>query len=125
MIYNDYHNLSAYQKARDLTKQIIALSDKLPKNRAFDAIYVQIVRSVSSIGANIVEGYGRNNPREYRQFLGIARGSCFETEYWLEVLQDSTNIPAVNLVELNKEIVRLLTVMIKNLGNSLRAAPVR
>ena len=102
MIYNDYHNLSAYQKARDLTKQIIALSDKLPKNRAFDAIYVQIVRSVSSIGANIVEGYGRNNPREYRQFLGIARGSCFE-----------------------KEIVRLLTVMIKNLGNSLRAAPVR
>lgn len=122
MTYNDYHNLSAYQKAKDLTKQVIALADKLPKNRAFDTIYIQVVRSVSSIGANIVEGYGRNNPREYRQFLGIARGSCFETEYWLEIIQDSTSVSVISLIELNKEIIRLLTTMIKNLGDKLSPA---
>ena len=122
MTYNDYHNLSAYQKAKDLTRQIITLSDKLPKSRAFDAIYTQIVRSASSIGANLAEGYGRSNPREYRQFLNIARGSNFETEYWLETIQESTKISTIDLIELNKEIIRLLTTMIKNLGNDLRAA---
>jgi four helix bundle protein len=43
----------------------------------------QIVRSVDSIGANIVEGCGRYNFQDNRRFVRIARGSLNETRHWL------------------------------------------
>lgn len=43
----------------------------------------QLVRAVDSIGANIAESYGRYHYGEKLQFLYYARGSVFETKYWL------------------------------------------
>jgi four helix bundle protein len=40
------------------------------------------LRSVSSISANIAEGYGRRG-KDYERFLTIARGSTTESEDWL------------------------------------------
>lgn len=114
--YSDYHNITAYQKAKQVTKLSISIANQLPKNRAFDAIYIQLVRSSSSIGANIAEGYGRNNPKEYKQFLGIARGSSLETEYWLEIINESAGIDTKPVLIINKEIIKLLTTSIKNIS---------
>ncbi|MBU3918384.1 four helix bundle protein [Patescibacteria group bacterium] len=44
----------------------------------------QIVRSADSVGANIAEGYGRYFFKEYMVFLYYARGSLYETQYWIE-----------------------------------------
>ena len=111
----NHHNLISYQKAKNLTLEIISLSDKLPKNRTHDILFSQILRSASSIGANIIEGYGRNNPKEYKQFLGIARGSCLETEYWLDILQNSSVQNLQNLIGLNTEIIKIITATISNI----------
>jgi four helix bundle protein len=43
----------------------------------------QLVRAVDSIGANIGEAFGRFHYGEKLQFLYYARGSLFETKYWL------------------------------------------
>lgn len=111
----NHKDLISYQKAKLLIKEVIKLSDQLPKTRAFETLYSQLIRSCSSIGANIVEGYGRNNIREYKQFLGISRGSSLETEYWLEILQDFSGINMGTLIELNSEIIKIETATIKNL----------
>ena len=50
---------------------------------AKDTIGKQIVRASDSIGANIAEAFGRFNYGEKVQFLYYARGSLFETKYWL------------------------------------------
>lgn len=50
---------------------------------ARDVIGKQISRSADSIGANIAESYGRFHYGEKIQFLYYARGSVFETKYWL------------------------------------------
>jgi four helix bundle protein len=42
-------------------------------------------RSAVSIASNIAEGHGRLNAPEYRQFLGISRGSNFELQTQLEI----------------------------------------
>ena len=117
MTYVDYHKLTVYNKARELILKIVILSENLPHKYSIEVVIKQLIRSCSSIGANIVEGYGRNNPKEFRQFLGIARGSSFETEYWLEILMEMTQINLTELIELNKECIRLLTFTIKALGN--------
>jgi four helix bundle protein len=116
-LYPDHHNLSAYQKAKIITRQIITtLPQKLPRNQGSFSILNQIIRSASSIGANIAEGYGRNSQKEYKQFLKIAKGSSLETEYWLEIIQESYNLDLSDIINSNKEILKLLTVTIKRLS---------
>ncbi len=48
-----------------------------------DTLGNQLVRAVDSIGANIAESFGRYSFGEKLQFLYYARGSLFETKYWL------------------------------------------
>jgi hypothetical protein len=104
MTYFDYHNLSAYQKAKQLTLKVLAIHAKQPNFNKLEPIFHQLIRSTSSIGANIAEGYGRNNPKEYRQ-------------------QAHTLISYTDLIELNKEIIRILTVTIRRLSNPPVSSP--
>ena len=48
-----------------------------------DTIGKQMVRASDSIGANIVEGIGRWNYQDNKRFIRIARGSLYETKFWL------------------------------------------
>jgi four helix bundle protein len=50
---------------------------------ARDVVGGQLARAVDSIGANIAEAFGRFHYGEKLQFLYYARGSLFETKYWL------------------------------------------
>src|SRR3990172_12326179 len=50
---------------------------------ARDVVGKQISRAADSIGANIAESFGRFHFGEKIQFLYYARGSVFETKYWL------------------------------------------
>ena len=50
---------------------------------AKDVVGKQISRAADSIGANIAESFGRYHFGEKIQFLYYARGSVFETKYWL------------------------------------------
>jgi len=48
-----------------------------------DIVGGQLARATDSIGANIAESFGRFHYGEKLQFLYYARGSLFETKYWL------------------------------------------
>ncbi|MCB8945014.1 MAG: four helix bundle protein [Ardenticatenaceae bacterium] len=50
---------------------------------AKETVGKQLVRAIDSVGANIAEAYGRYHYGEKLQFLYYARGSLFETKYWL------------------------------------------
>lgn len=116
-----FEDLIVYQKAKLLTLEVVRYFStfKLPKTQEF--VIIQLLRAVSSIGANIAEGYGRLYKNSYRQFLSIARGSCFESKYWFDItldmnLFDSTNLN--NFRSVNEELAKMLTTMMKNLERS-------
>jgi four helix bundle protein len=69
---------SAENMADDLWKQIVEW-DIFKR----DTVGKQLVRAVDSIGANIAEAYGRYHFGEKLQFFYYARGSLFETKYWI------------------------------------------
>lgn len=54
---------------------------------ARDVVGGQMARAADSIGANVAEAYGRFHYGEKLQFLYYARGSLFETKYWLNRAQ--------------------------------------
>ncbi|MBN1168693.1 four helix bundle protein [Candidatus Woesebacteria bacterium] len=118
--YHDYKKLSAYKKANNLTREVYVFVYKEKNLRPNDYLINQLLRSVSSVGANIAEGYGRYYKKSFRRFLAIARGSSFETEYWLELLtklKPQYNVTFKKFISKNQEIMKLLTTMMKNLDN--------
>ena len=71
---------------------LVSLVRDLPNDKAADSIGRQLIRSGTSIGANIAEGYGRFSQGAYRNHLSIARGSAFETESWIDLLVQSNYV---------------------------------
>ena len=77
-----FENLKVYQLAEQLADEIweiVIKWDQLPRN----TVGQQVVRSADGIGACIAEGSGRGTAQDNRRFIGIARGSLYETKHWL------------------------------------------
>lgn len=116
-----YKNLIVYQKAKQLTIDVVKYFSKFKLPRTQEFIVVQLLRAISSIGANIAEGYGRHYRKSYRQFLSVARGSAFESEYWFEVIIEINIFDNKKLAEFKErtiELIKILTTMMKRLEQS-------
>ncbi|MBI2214447.1 MAG: four helix bundle protein [Acidobacteria bacterium] len=86
-----FEDLIAWQKARELCKQVYHLTAKRDFSRDF-ALVDQLRRSAISIGSNIAEGFERNNPKEFHQFLSVAKSSCAEVRSQLYTAVDVGHI---------------------------------
>ncbi|MDD2962411.1 MAG: four helix bundle protein [Bacteroidales bacterium] len=75
----NFRELIVWQRAMELTKQSYKFSSTFPKEELFGLVS-QIRRAAVSVAANIAEGQARNTTGEFRQFLGISRGSLAELE---------------------------------------------
>ncbi|MGO9936998.1 MAG: four helix bundle protein [Terracidiphilus sp.] len=79
-----FRDLLVWQKSMDLTTSIYCITQSFPREEIF-GLTSQLRRSAISIPSNIAEGQGRLNTREFRQFLGVARGSNCELQTQLEI----------------------------------------
>jgi len=79
-----FRDLLVWQRSIQLTVAVYRLTKGFPKEELF-GLTSQIRRSAVSVASNIAEGHGRLTTGEYRQFLGIARGSTFEVQTHLEI----------------------------------------
>lgn len=124
----DYRDLVFYQKARELVKAINDLIKAWPKTMQAQEISRQLLRSVTSIGANIAEGHGRHEGAEYIHYLIIAQGSANETDHWLHTIIDIGLAPKENIEKLlykNNEVRRMLTSSIATLRSKRATQTIR
>jgi four helix bundle protein len=63
--------------------------DTLPKKQAAMIISNQLIRSATSVGANLVEARASSSRLEFKKFYEISLKSANETKYWLELLKDA------------------------------------
>ena len=87
--------------------------------KIYSSLFDQLVRSGTSIGANVVEGKAGSSKRDWRKFYVIALKSANETKYWLCLIRDT--IEEVNkkkLGELIKEADELSKIIAKILISS-------
>jgi four helix bundle protein len=87
LMASSYRDLLVWQKGIQLTAMIYQLSKSFPREETY-GLMSQMRRCAVSIPSNIAEGAGRLNTPEYRQFLGIARGSSFELQTQLIVAKE-------------------------------------
>lgn len=85
----------------------------------------QIRRSAISVPSNIAEGAGRNNPKEFRQFLNIAYSSLCELQTQWMIARKLKLIDKLSFVELNgivEEIMKMIFVLQKKLETQITAS---
>ena len=79
-----FRDLQVWQRSMELTLVVYRLTQKFPREEVY-GLTSQLRRCAVSIPSNIAEGQGRLNTREFKQFLGIARGSNCELQTQLEI----------------------------------------
>ena len=114
MVIKSFEDITAWQKARELTTAVYGSF----KNHNDYAFKDQIQRASVSIMNNIAEGFERRSNKELKQFLFIAKGSCGEVRSMLRLARDLeklTGSQADKLTEKSTEVSRLLSGFIKQL----------
>ncbi len=79
-----FRDLIVWQKSMQMTVVVYRLTREFPRDELY-GLTSQMRRSAVSVPSNIAEGHGRLNTGEYRQFLGVARGSNFELQTQLDL----------------------------------------
>jgi four helix bundle protein len=82
-----YRDLIVWQRAIQLTLAVYRLSATFPREEMY-GLTSQMRRAAVSIASNIAEGYGRGTRGEYKNFLGMARGSNFELQTQLLIARE-------------------------------------
>jgi len=116
---SDYTKLKVWEAAHQFTMDIYNITKKFPTNEQY-GLTSQIRRSSSSIPTNIVEGSGQLENGNLVRFLGIAKGSAFESEYQLLLAKDLGYINEKEYKVLTskvKSIIHMLIALIKSLKN--------
>ena len=73
-------------KAKEFAKDIVFLCRNMKAERIETVLINQLLRSGTSIGANIHEAQYAQGTKDFISKLEIAQKECFETEYWLDLL---------------------------------------
>jgi len=79
-----YRELQVWQRSIELAAAVYRLAGSFPRDEVY-GLSSQMKRAAVSAASNIAEGYGRLSAGEYRQFLGIARGSVLELQTQFEI----------------------------------------
>jgi four helix bundle protein len=119
-----YKELIVWQKSHSLTLKTISALMKIDRSYTGDIIAKQLLRAVTSIGANIAEGYGRHEGKEYLRFLEYSYGSSNEVDNWLMVLKDAKLMSpesAQELVNENEEVLKMLVATLKKIRGNVKA----
>lgn len=112
-----YRELIAWQKAMALVTHIYDITQRFPDEERFGLV-AQMRRCAVSIPSNIAEGQARNTTGEFKQFVGVARGSIAELTTQILISEQLGFLPdAKSTVELAEEVGRILT----GLSQSLRS----
>jgi four helix bundle protein len=85
------------------SKDIISLIKQTKIEKIFFSIYDQLLRSATSIGANVVEGKAGSTKRDWKNYYLIALKSANETKYWLCLIRDTMNCDKNKINEFVKE----------------------
>jgi four helix bundle protein len=100
-------------KSFEFSKLIIRFCLNLKEQKHFE-ISSQLIRSGTSIGANIQESQRAESSADFRHKLKIALKEADETKYWLSLIDAEIQVVDKKLFDLNEELIKLLVAIINS-----------
>ena len=95
-------------KSKAFALEIIKVCNEIKRTKKESVLTNQLIRSGTSVGANIREAFYAHSRADFIARLQIALKECSESEYWLELLIESGYYEDKSALEMCAELKRLL-----------------
>lgn len=100
-------------KSFQFAVEIVQFTRILKHNRDFE-LASQLLRSGTSIGANVREAQRGVSLKDFKNKFGIALKEADETKYWLELIAATSEYKTDNLIAKCEELIKILVAIRKN-----------
>src|SRR5437764_10229341 len=109
------------EKSFTFALEVIEIYKRLLAEREF-VLSKQLLRSGTSIGANIEEACAGQSRKDFLAKMSIASKEARETRYWLQLLQQSklVDVDVTNALHEANEIISILTSIVKTVSEQLK-----
>ncbi len=118
-----YSNTVIEDKSKKFAVRIIKLYKYLSETKKEFVISKQVLRSGTSIGANVKEGEYAQSKSDFISKMNIALKEAAETKYWIELLSETDYITQEQSESISadcSEIIKILTAIVKSSKNNLQ-----
>ena len=103
------------ERSKNFAKDIVFLCRNMKAAGKEAALINQLLRSGTSIGANIHEAQYAQSKKDFVSKLEIAQKECYETEYWLELLFDTECLDEKTYKEIQNDCGAIRRMLISSL----------
>ncbi|MEY8869059.1 MULTISPECIES: four helix bundle protein [Gaetbulibacter] len=104
-------------KSYTFAVSIVLLSKKLMSQNEY-ILSKQLLKSGTSIGANVEEAIGGISKKDFRAKMSISYKEARETHYWLRLLKDTNYISKEDYNKLEPELSSILKILFKIIQSS-------
>ena len=101
-------------KSKLFALRIIKLYKFLVEQRCERILSKQILRSGTSVGANVKEAAFAQSKADFQAKIFIAQKECAETEYWLELLYESDYINKTEFDSIYRDCQELMKILVSS-----------
>ena len=105
-------------KSKEFAKQIVFLCRDIKANMKESVLTNQLLRSGTSIGANIHEAQYAQGTKDFISKLEIAQKECYETEYWLELFSKTDIITEQTYKSLKNDCGKIRKLLISSINTA-------
>lgn len=100
------------QKSKSFALRIIKLYKFMLTEHHEYILSKQVLRSGTSIGANVREATRGQSKADFYSKMNIALKECSETEYWLELLHESQYIDEKSFQDIHSDCLEILKILV-------------
>ncbi|MEQ8878437.1 MAG: four helix bundle protein [Cyclobacteriaceae bacterium] len=102
-------------KSFDFALEIIRIYKEMKSQNEF-VLSKQLLRSGTSIGANVEEATAAFSKKDFAAKMSISSKEARETKYWLRLIQHSkiVDVEVSEALEKTEELIRILTAIVKS-----------
>ena len=99
------------EKSFDFAVRIVNLYKHITNNKKEYVLSKQLLRSGTSIGANVTEAQRGQSKADFIAKMSIALKEAYETEYWLRLLYKTEYMNATEYESIHKDIAELISLL--------------
>ena len=101
-------------KSKGFAKEIVFLCRRMKTSQIEYALINQLLRSGTSVGANIHEAQYAQGTKDFISKLEIALKECNESDYWIELLYETNSISKVEFDDMRSKIIELRRMLVSS-----------
>ena len=106
------------EKTKNIAVKILKICDEIDTKKGKGVLINQIVKSSTSIGANVNEANYASSRADFINKLHIALKECYETKYWLEILKELDCVSKEKLDEIMQECGTVRRILVKSINTA-------